>query len=360
MLPYYALVGIPALIALVNRIINIKFKKVSLKVLVISSFFLGMIVLLALRGMECGIDLPNYKTFFDFSHYRPFSFVRIKYGIEVGYHLVEYIVALCTQNFQILLAVVACVSVIPVWIMYAKESDMPYLTIVLFLTLVPFGMYFSGLRQVVAMAFVVPAYYCMKHKKLVWFLIVTFIAMLFHTSTIFIIVLYPLYHVRITKKWLYFTVPIMALIFIFNEYVFDTLFMLFGGKYVDRYAEMEGDGAAYLFMIMLVGLAVISFLITDDKQIDNDIIGLRNILLLAICVQFFAPVHPLAMRMNYYFLMFVPMLIPKVLRKSRPEVKQITTAISIVLTIFFTFWFFYDAHTDVDILEVFPYVPFWR
>ena len=360
MLPYFALVGVPAVIALLNRIISLKFKKVSLRYLVMGSFFCGLIVLLSLRGLDCGIDLPNYKLFFDFSHYRPFGFVRERYGIEAGYHLVEYIVALFTQNFQVLLTVIACLSVIPVWFMYAKESEIPFLTIVMFLTLVPFGMYFSGLRQVVAMAFVVPAYYCMKNKKLLWFLAVTVVAMLFHTSTIFIVVLYPLYHVRVTKKWLYVTVPVMALLFIFNEYVFDTLFNLFGGKYADRYAEMEGDGSAYLFMIMLVAFAVISFLFVDDKTVDKDIIGLRNILLLAICIQFFAPVHPLAMRMNYYFLMFVPILIPKVLKKCRPEVKQISMIVMIVLAIFFAVWFFYDAYTDEDILQVFPYVAYWQ
>ena len=358
MLPYYVLVGVPALIALINRIINIKKKDFSLKHLIMGSFFVILIVLLSCRSIYCGIDLMNYKTFFDFSHYRPFDFVRVKYGIEVGYHIIEYLVALCTQNFQILLSVIACIALIPVWIMYTKESEMPFLTIVLFLTIVPFGMYFSGLRQVIAMAFVVPAYYCIKHKKLVWFLIISVIAIFFHSSSLVIMVLYPVYHVRITKKWLWFTVPIMGLIFIFNEYVFDVLLMVLGGKYLDRYAEMENSGSAYLFLIMLVAFAIYAFAVTDDKAIDSDLVGMRNILLLSICIQCFAPIHPLAMRMNYYFLMFVPMLIPKVIKKSRPETKQIVMFSSVALMVFFTFWFFYDAYVGEDILQVFPYIPF--
>ena len=151
----------------------------------------------------------------------------------------------------------------------------------------------------------------------------------------------------------------MVLILIFNEAVFEFLLNLLGGKYMDRYAEYETTGAAYLFLIMLIAFAVYSFVVTNDKELDRDVIGLRNILLLAICIQCFAPIHPLAMRMNYYFLPFVPLLLPKVVKQSRPEMKQIVNISVIAMSLFFAAWFLYDVHTDEDILQIFPYVPFW-
>ena len=129
---------------------------------------------------------------------------------------------------------------------------------------------------------------------------------------------------------------------------------------MDRYADYETTGAAYMFLIMLIGFAVYSFVVTDDKTLDGDVIGLRNILLLAICIQCFAPIHPLAMRMNYYFLPFIPILLPKVVKQSRPQMKQIVNISVIAISIFFAIWFLYDVHTDEDILQIFPYVPFWR
>ena len=360
MLPYYVLIGLPAFITLINRIINVKHKKLSLKHLIFGAFFLFLLGMLSLRGLHCGIDLVNYKTFFDFSHYRPLDFVRVKYGIELGYHIIEYIVALCTQNFQVLLTVLACASVIPIWILYAKESSTPFLTIVLFLNVVPYALYFSGLRQALAMAFIVPAYYCAKNKKLIWFLIITVISIFFHASALVIVVIYPLYHVRITKKWLYFTVPIMVLILIYNEAVFGFLLQLLGGKYMDKYVDYETAGGAYMFLIMLIAFAVFSFVVTDDKKIDGDLIGLRNLLLLAICIQCFAPIHPLAMRMNYYFLPFIPILVSKVVKQRRPEMKQIANIATIALSVFFAVWFLYDIHVDEDILQIYPYIPFWR
>ena len=360
MLPYYVLVGLPALIAIINRIINSKHKDFLLKKLIMGVFFAMFIILLALRGLACGIDLVNYKTFFDFSHYRPFDFVRVKYGIELGYHFIEYIIAGFTQNFQVLLAVIGAASVIPVWIMYSKESSNPFLTIVLFLTVVPFTLYFSGIRQALAMAFIVPAYYCAKNKKLILFIIITIISVFFHASSLVIIVIYPLYHVRITKKWLYFTVPIMVLILIYNEAVFGFLLQMLVGKYMDKYVDYETAGGAYMFLTMLVAFAVFSFVVTDDKKIDGDLIGLRNLLLLAICIQCFAPIHPLAMRMNYYFLPFIPILISKVVEQRRPEMKQIVKIAVLAMSVFFTIWFVYDMYTGEDILQVFPYVPFWR
>ena len=76
-------------------------------------------------------------------------------------------------------------------------------------------------------------------------------------------------------------------------------------------------------------------------------------------MQSFASVNSVAMRLNYYYLIFIPLLIPKVADGARTELRQLARVSTVVFVCFFFFWFFKEAYTGADILQVFPYVPFW-
>lgn len=53
-------------------------------------------------------------------------------------------------------------------------------------------------------------------------------------------------------------------------------------------------------------------MVPQESKMDKDIIGLRNILFLSAFLQCFTLVNYWAMRMNYYFLIFLPILISKI------------------------------------------------
>jgi len=79
-----------------------------------------------------------------------------------------------------------------------------------------------------------------------------------------------------------------------------------------------------------------------------------------VCIQMFAPVHGLVMRVNYYFLPFVPVLIPRIVRRAKESMRQLVLISMIVMYSFFTVYFFYHAYTGADILRIYPYIPFWK
>ena len=105
--------------------------------------------------------------------------------------------------------------------------------------------------------------------------------------------------------------------------------------------------------------AVFSFVIPDDEKIDWDTAAMRNILLLVVFIQLFTSINMWVMRMNYYFILFIPALIPKIIRAAKPQYRQLAFWGELVLVVFFTAYFFYGAYFGGDGLEIFPYVPFW-
>jgi hypothetical protein len=277
------------------------------------------------------------------------------YDHEFGYKLLNKLIGAVANNYQVLLVITAVICVYPLWYFYKRESENQLLTIALFMTVAPYMMYFSGIRQAIAMSLGIPVWYAVKNKKLWWFIAIVIFAMQFHTSAFMLFLLYPLYYAKITKKWLWFVVPGMIVVFIFRTPIFRFLITALWQEY-----ELTAATGATNILILLVLFGLYSYIIPNEGAMDQDTTAMRNILLLSIVLQIFAMLHPLSMRMNYYFLIFVPILIPKIASRSKIQFAQISKLSIVVMTAYFMCYFVSRVITDDDALNIFPYIPFWR
>lgn len=352
MFPYYLLIGLPMLLSIFSYKVNDKNVSKRLPLFV---FFVILLVLLSLRSVRCGVDLQTYKnkfenidllslkTFFDFS------------PVEYGYNLFVLINKFFFNNFQFLLFSCAMVSIVPIMVLYLKETNHNILTIALFISIAPFTMFFSGLRQSIAMGLGIIAYYYCKKNKIIPFLLIVFFAFLFHLSAVVLLVMYPITHVKVTKKWI-LPVSVLYIIFlIYNEKIFGVLLKL-NEKYETRYVISKTG--SYTFLIMLLGITIFSFIMMEEDS--KELLGLRNLLILSLFIQCFVPISTIAMRLNYYYLLFIPVLIPKVIDNCKKQYKQLAQLSIVVFSVFFIFWFFKEAYTGSNLLHAFPYIPFWE
>lgn len=368
MFPYYILIFLPLVSPvfslkrnelLADEIIDQKALQKIDDTKVLSTFFFIMIVMLFFRGRSCGIDLGNYYTHYTRCRSVSWSELLSFYQKEQLYYLMNKAISIVFGNFQWLLIICALLSIVPIWILYVKESGRAFLMISIFLVIAPFPMYFSGLRQCIAMGMVVPLFYLARYKKLIPFLAVLLLSTFFHSSAIVMILIYPMYWAKITRKWLWVVAPVMAAIFIFNRRILMFVIGYISEEYQEEYSMMSETGA-YGILVTLVGLAVISFIFTDESKLDINDVALRNILLMATCFQFFSPLHTIAMRFNYYFLPFVPIAVSRSLSKCEEDLENIVQLVEIGLTLFFLLIFFQKAFADDDPLNIYPYVAFWE
>lgn len=357
MLPYFILVGIPAAVALYNA----WRKDDKLSKMVINTFFFLWLVLLLLRKETVGIDLHNYSNMYRSAIHTPlwkvFSYI-FTFEHEFGFYFLSKVLSLFTTDFRALLTVISLISVIPVWSLYNRTvSNHPFLTIALFLNIGVFSIYFSCLRQVIAMGFVLPAYLYTQKKKPLLFLLMVFLAVLFHKSAFILIFLYPVYHIKLkSKAYLLLILPAVGLCYVFRRPIF-TFFRSFISDY---YASNLKETGAIAILLLLLLFVLFSYLVTDENKMTSETRGLRNILVMSALLQVFAGVNPLAMRLNYYYLLFVPLIIPKVAECATEKNKPITEFSLIMMICFFTIYYFLDAYTDVSTLRIYPYVPFWK
>lgn len=350
MIPYYMLVFVPvAFSAFSTKSLNNERNK-----RVIRCFFVLLFLLLALRASSVGTDIVRYKDRFLIDS--RFSWRAIGNLLsEPAWFALEKTVGIFTDNFQWMLTVVALITIFPIAYTYNKEAVYPVLTIALFISMATFVMLFSGLRQSVSIALGMIAYDFTKRHKLIPFLLIVFLTFLFHRSAFMLFFMYPLYHAKITKKWLPFVIPTFAAIYVYNRPIFAFLTAFIS----DFYEESIYDTGAGRMLALLMIFCIFSFVIPDERKMDEDLIGQRNFLLLATAVQMFAPLNSLAMRMGYYYLIFIPLLIPRIIQNTSARWRQVAELSKHIMIVYFIANFFITAPEN-NTLQMFPYRFFWE
>ena len=353
MIPFLILLLVPIVIQHV-KIKGIDYSKKNQFALTI--FFVGLTVLVMLRHESVGNDTANYIYYF--RKYSKAGWLDLfDITTELGFTYFNKLVSLVSLDAQFFLGVTAIITSGLLFPTYKRLCVDATLTMVLFCIMSTFVLMFSGVRQMLAISVGFIAYDFARRKKRAGFFLCVIIAMTIHVSAFMLLFMYPLYHARITKKWLYVVVPIMGGVFVFNKQIFAVLLSILA-----RFSRFEGMAAstgAYTMLLLFVLFALFAFLIPDEKQLDDETIGLRNYLLLAIAVQLFAPLHTLAMRMNYYYIIFIPLLIPRIVALRSKRWSQVAIIGRHVMVAFFLLYFFTVVYRS-GVLHVFPYHFFWE
>lgn len=352
MIPYYILIATPILCIGVMKL----FKKDDKK-LPMLAFFAIMLFLLALRHIDVGGDLKTYRRIFEAIEKTPWKSLS-KVDIEYGYAVFNKIVSMFTGDFRWIMVLSAIITILPIGYLYCKENEGVALTIALYLNVSIFSVSFSGIRQMIAVAIVAISFYFIKNKKLIFFLALVLLAFLFHKSALVALILYPLYHLKISKFRALFVFPIIGFIFLFNKQIFRTLVQFLGDDY-DGYGTIKETGA-YTMIVLFLLFTLLSFLAVKDSNMDEETLGLRNILLLTLVLQMFAPINTVAMRMNYYSIVFVPLLIPKIINRGAYFDRKIYKLLYWGMTAFFLGYYFFKAYTGTDMMQIYPYKAFWE
>ena len=351
MWPYYVLVFSPIVLSYI-KIKGIDEEKHKKRTIVF--FFVMLLALLALRAPTIGRDLFNYRFIFERCNKTGWQGIGSFFS-EPAWFVFNKLIGIFTSQYQWLLIISALVTVIPILYVYMDEIEYPVLTISVFVTMTIFIMLFSGLRQAVAISLGMIAFEFTKKHKLIPYLLIVFLAFLFHKSAFMLLFMYPIYHRRITRKWLWAILPITILVFIFNKPIF-TFLTAFIAEF---YEGSVHDTGAYTMLILFVIFCVFSFVIPDESKLDRNTIGMRNFLLLATVIQMFAPLNSLAMRMGYYYTIFIPILLPKIIKASSVRMKQVAELSKYVMIVFFVAYFFINA-PKTNALDIFPYRFFWE
>lgn len=323
----------------------------------IGIFFLLLTILVMLRHESVGNDTRNYLNFF--ARHAKISWDSIgNDSLETGYVFLSKVISLISTDPRIFLIITSVIVTLMIYPTYKRLVTDSSLTMTLFCMMSTFTMMFSGIRQMLAIAIGFVAYEFTRKKKFVPFSLMVAFAMTIHTSAFMLAFMYPAYNVKVNKIRLLGLIPLLGLVFLLNEPIFN-----FISIYIEKYTRFEAEissTGAYSMLLLFGVFLVFAFAIPDESKMDAETSGLRNFLIVSFALQMFAPIHSLAMRMNYYYIIFIPLLIPRIIKYRKKDMQQVALLARMVMVVFFVGYFFYNAYTSDNNLHVFPYHFFWE
>lgn len=279
------------------------------------------IILSGLRGLNIGADTEAYALSFEQSADKSFESlwqnVIMKYfynmdieGKDFGYYFLEKVFRSFTSSYTLWLLFIAIIFTIPMAIFIYKYSSNACISWIIYSTLFYSFFAITGHRQTIATAIVVwGGLECIRKRKLIPFLLLTFVAYTIHASAICVLPFYWLSQIKLTKIKLLEYMFCIALAFLFRYRFLAFLQSIVG---YESYQQYE-TATAGIFMFLLIAIAIFVFAFWENIQVsDNQILDISvNALMIACCFSSLLLINPSFMRVVQYYSIFLLFLIPE-------------------------------------------------
>lgn len=352
---YYTYFAIYALETLLGYVVDDEKKRKTLFCLISGAI---VILLIGLRHPSMGIDLgylwkdTGYLSSFDVINTYSWSELFEMEGFlnyEKGYVLLNKVIGTIYDDWQFLLFVCAVLSIAPIFFYIKRKSTLPLLSVFILMGLPVFLMSYSGLRQAIAIAITVWSVKYIEEKRVIPFILAVLFASTFHKTALVFLVAYPLYYVRMNDLWKLVTVLFLPVVFVFKEPLFEVLSKLFKDN-----AVANETGAITLFLVFC---AVYIYLILLNKKFDETQNGVVNLFYVACVCQAFGGIFQTAMRVGYYFMIYLIVALPNTITQNKNKQEYQTNYI-IILLAFLIFGLYAIRYSTWEM--AYPYYFFWE
>jgi transmembrane protein EpsG len=313
-----------------------------------------LFLIAGLRSKSVGIDSEQYAWHFYEAQKYSFNEILSVYPKAPGFYLFLKILSIITKNHQILYIVSAGIFSISISQFIYKYSKDAMISFIMLITASYFAFTLSGLRQTIAIAIAVISINYIIERKFLKYIVLMFIAAIFHKSIILFVPVYFLYDIKINKITItlsaLFALVILAirkpLILLASNYIFED----FKNSPI---TETSGGWKLLIVFVMLI----IAILILKNKEIaTNKSLSLFvSMLYIGAVIQLFVPLQPNTFRMALYFSITSIVLIPEIIHSTSDKILR-TAFYSVFLILFAVQYYvftFYDAGAN-------PYFFFWQ
>lgn len=227
-------------------------------------FVVSVLVLVAGLRYRVGADYVYYYTSYD-----GFKKAELNIFDEPGYKILAKISEKIYDDPATVLFLAAFITVSLMTVTVIRNSDMYWISILLYIFLGEWSGCFNGVRQYLAIAILFAGHGYIKKKKFWHWLMIVFVAMLFHITAIIGIVFYFYPRIKVSLKNIFLSVLIVFM----GLQVYDRIFSFIGFIKQDEMI-LEGIGSTYIMneinpLRILVAWVPVFFFILFIKYYDT-------------------------------------------------------------------------------------------
>lgn len=169
----------------------------------------------------------------------------------------------------------------------------------------------NGIRQAIAISIVLYAYQFIKDRAFFKYMLMIFIAFLFHKSAVLCICFYPLYHYCSIIT----TIFISIILIICSRILINYLFEAFAPHQLHAIHGYFSGGGYKLFFHLCIIIIVLFFQV-QTKYFDSESRHLLPILILGVTLPFVFGLH-FGIRLSFYCLIFEVVLLPHLFQNQK-------------------------------------------
>ena len=250
---------------------------------------------------------------------------------------------------QFLLIICALFGIIPIWKLIRTRSLDIFLSMIIYLSLPIFLLQFSGLRQSIAIGICWSSINFIEQKKFIKFALVVLLASTFHYTAIVFFIAYFVYHIKITDQFRWLTILLFPLVYIVRRPLFLLLALIIKGEVTIKQTNA-------VTMMLVFAMMYIFVVVFCHKHYDERTNGYTNIFLCAALCMIFSSVYSTAIRIAYYFMPPLVLILPIALKKIK-DVRWIIVIRTIIALCFI--WFAFDSLIGTYWAMAYPYRAFW-
>ena len=290
---------------------------------------LALIFVMGLRSQDAGsMDTTMYSRMFDvaqkYSELRNFLDAKEVFEVpflfsEIGFYACIWGAAQFLPSMQWFILLTSAFIILATAKFISRHSDDPMISWLVFICLGLMTFSMNGMRQALAMSICLLAYRFVEDKKLLRFLIVVFIAVLFHKSAIIFALVYLMRNMKLDFKSIFIIAIAVAAFLIFAQnfaFLYDD-FM--GEDYVEGDSfESGGVVTIFIYLIAIIGMLLKHKTLQSSKfflPFVLIVIGLSLYMGRYISTQIYE-------RASYYFSYFLILCFPTVLKESDIKVRM--------------------------------------
>lgn len=241
-------------------------------------FTIALTLLVGLRATSVGADTAQYK--FRYDNYM-YMLQDIRYSSEFGFNYFNYVFNKLGVPWQIYLLITSFIICFTRLLFFKKYSKNLYFCLFLFMTIGPFSMIMSGIRQTLAVSFCLIAFMLLetdhevkrKKTRLFFAIVLWLLAISFHnSSTVFAVYfVLRLLKLRLSKNNVIFLTIIAASSLIYGKYILWIIRALSPAKYT--YISLDTTYAInpliIVIAIMITVFNAIYLQTEDDEKYDK-------------------------------------------------------------------------------------------
>ena len=246
---------------------------------------------------------------------------------EVGFYLYTWLSAQMLPDAQLFLMLSSAIIVISNASFIWHNSEDYSVSWLVFVCLGSMTFAMNGMRQAIAMSICLLSYEYAKQKKLISFLLVVLIAILFHKSALFFIIVYFVRNMKFNFKSLLVLAVGIMLFFVYANRLAFLYDSMTGEDYFSTESFESGGVITILVYLIAIALAFLSYKRLHEVNVFASlaivILGLAIYLGRFISTQIYE-------RMSYYFFSYLMILFPTVFKAFKPRDRHLVTLCFVV------------------------------